>query len=109
MVVDSVVPGEGIAWHSVGLGHVLRYENRVVAEAGGSHVTFAAEVQGPLGPTLTRLAAPLSALGQRRRLARLDRLARLLEQAPGDGDLAVGQGGDLGGGVADLAPGDRQV
>ncbi len=109
MVVDAVRPGEGIAWHSRGLGHVLRYENRIAAEGAGSRVTFTARVEGPLGPALTRLAAPLSALGQRRRLERLDRLARLFEQAPGDRDLAPGQRGDLGRGLPDLAPGDPQV
>lgn len=109
MVVDAVHPDGGMEWHSRGLGHVLRYENRVAPEGAGSRVTFTARVDGPLGPVLTRLAAPLSALGQRRRLARLDRLASLLEQAPGDGDVATGEGRDLGGGLPDLAPRHGQL
>ena len=78
MVVDRATAGRGIAWHSRGLGHTLRYENEVTPwGAGGSRVRFSARVEGPLGPLVTRVARPLSAYGQRRRLTRLDALARL--------------------------------
>lgn len=76
MHVTWVRPEAGMGWETPGFGHVLRYEQRIATPAsGGSHVTFTAEVTGPAGPALTRLASPLSALGQRRRLARLRALA----------------------------------
>jgi len=79
MVVDAAPPGGGLRWHSTALGHVLRYENHVEpAGPGAARVTFTARVEGPAGPLVTRLAAPLSAFGQRRRLARLAALARLV-------------------------------
>lgn len=75
MTVTWAEPGRGMGWESPALGHVLRYEQRIEPVKGGSRVTFSAAVHGRLGPALTRLAAPLSALGQRRRLARLAALA----------------------------------
>lgn len=75
MTVTWAEPGRGLGWETPGLGHTLRYEQRIEPVSGGCRVTFSAEVVGRLGETLTRAAAPLSALGQRRRLARLATLA----------------------------------
>jgi hypothetical protein len=75
MTVTWAEPGRGMGWETRGLGHVLRYEQRIEPVRGGSRVTFTAEVAGRYGEALTRVAAPLSALGQRRRLARLAALA----------------------------------
>ncbi len=83
MVVDAADPGAGLLWHSPGFGHTLRYEHRVAAAGDGSVVTFTARVEGPLGGLLTALARPVSAFGQRRRLARLDHLARLVARTAG--------------------------
>ena len=77
MVVDAADPGRGLRWHSSAAGHTLRYENAVEADgAAASRVRFSARIEGPLSAALTALARPLSALGQRRRLGRLDALAR---------------------------------
>ena len=75
MAVTWAAPGRGMGWETPALGHVLRYEQRVEPIEGGSRVTFGARVDGPLGSPLTALARPLSAFGQRRRLARLGALA----------------------------------
>jgi uncharacterized protein YndB with AHSA1/START domain len=75
MHVTSVEPAGGMTWESRAAGHVLRYAQRVRPAPQGSRVTFTAEVEGPAGALLTALARPLSALGQRRRLARLAALA----------------------------------
>lgn len=68
-------PGRGMGWETPGFGHLLRYEQRIEPVRGGSVVTFTASVDGRFGGALTRLALPLSKLGQRRRLARLAALA----------------------------------
>jgi len=75
MTVTWSEPGRGMAWETPGLGHVLRYEQRIEPVSGGSRVTFDATVEGRFGALLTRIAKPVSALGQRRRLARLAALA----------------------------------
>ena len=79
MDVETVEPGRGMTWSTPGLGHVLRYGQHV-APTGDDRcrVTFTAEVVGRAGRLATRVAAPLSAVGQRRRLARLAALAELL-------------------------------
>lgn len=79
MHVDTVTPGRGISWHSEALGHRLSYENRVDPAPEGARVTFTARIAGPAAGPLTLLTRPLSALGQRRRIARLGRLAALVE------------------------------
>lgn len=82
MHVDEVEPGRGMTWHTTALGHTLRYENRVEPGAGGpqtARLTFTATIDGPAAGPLTTVAAPLSALGQRRRMARLARLAELVQ------------------------------
>ncbi len=75
MLVTWAEPGGGMDWESTGLGHVLRYRQRIAPAPDGARVRFEAEVVGPAGGLATRLARPLSALGQRRRLERLARLA----------------------------------
>ncbi len=71
MEVTEVLPGRGMRWRTRGAGHELSYDQRVEASGTGTIVTFTASVTGPLGGLAQRVAAPLSALGQRRRLARL--------------------------------------
>jgi len=81
MIVDAAPPAGGLRWHSHALGHTLRYGNLVEASGSGSRVTFRAVVEGPAGGLLTALARPVSAFGQRRRLRRLDALARVVAPA----------------------------
>lgn len=76
-------PGRGMDWLSSGLGHVLRYRQRIEPDGEGSRIRFDARVEGPLGGLLTRLARPLSAYGQRRRLTRLARLAEFTASRTG--------------------------
>lgn len=78
MEVTEVVPGAGMRWRTRALGHELAYAQLVSVEGEGARVVFTAAVTGPLGPVVQRLAAPLSALGQRRRLVRLATLAQWL-------------------------------
>lgn len=78
MRVTWEAPGEGMDWESFGLGHALRYRQRIEPEGDGARVRFEARVEGRLGALLTRLARPLSAYGQRRRITRLARLAELM-------------------------------
>ena len=80
MHVDEVMPARGLRWHSTALGHRLSYENRVEPAPGGARVTFVARIDGPAAGPLTLLTRSLSALGQRRRIARLGGLATLVEQ-----------------------------
>ncbi|WP_230316062.1 hypothetical protein [Conexibacter sp. W3-3-2] len=76
MHVDWVREGAGMGWHSRALGHVLRYEDRVVAAVGGgTDVHFVARLEGPAAGLLTALARPFSTLGMRRRIERLGRVA----------------------------------
>lgn len=81
MTVDDVVDGGGYAWHSSVGPWRLDYENRVVPTSdGGSTLHFSARLSGPAADGLERLVGPLSALGQRRRMTRLARLAELIER-----------------------------
>jgi hypothetical protein len=75
MTVIWAEPGRGMGWETPALGHVLVYHQRIEPGENGCRVTFEAHVEGPAGEWITRLAAPLSSLGQRRRLARLGLLA----------------------------------
>lgn len=78
MRVTWAEPGKGMRWHSAGLGHQLRYENLVETTGlDACRVVFTAEVVGSFAGVLERLVGPVSGLGQRRRLARLARLAEL--------------------------------
>lgn len=82
MTVDVVRPGGGYAWHTTVGPWRLDYENAVIGDTrgGGSVITFTAHLTGPGADALERMVAPLSALGQRRRMTRLARLAELLER-----------------------------
>ena len=78
MRVEQVDQG-GMTWSTPGAGHVLRYGQHVEALGDATcRVTFTAVVDGPAGALATRASAPLSALGQRRRLARLAALAEVV-------------------------------
>ena len=92
MHVDWVQPGAGMGWHSRAAGHTLTYENRVdPLPGGGTRIAFSAQVDGPAAGAVRALAAPLSRLGMRRRIARLARLALLVQrQAASDDATASG-------------------
>lgn len=83
MNVTWAEPAKGIEWETTGLGHTLRYQQRIEPAPEGSQVRFTAQVQGPAGDMLTNLAKPFSALGQRRRLARLAALAEYATRRSG--------------------------
>ena len=83
MTVTYAEAGKGIEWETTGLGHTLRYQQRIEPAPEGSQVRFTAQVEGPAGDVLSQLAKPLSALGQRRRLARLAALAEYETQRSG--------------------------
>ncbi len=81
MSVTWCEPGRGIRWSSTALGHRLDYADLIEPDGDDrSTVTMTARVSGPAGAVLERLVAPLSALGQRRRLARLAALAEYLHR-----------------------------
>ncbi len=80
MTVSDVRPDGGYRWHSTVGPWRLEYENLVVEAPGGSTLRFTARLTGPGAALLERLVAPLSALGQRRRMARLVELAELVER-----------------------------
>lgn len=81
MAVDEVRPDGGYTWHAAVGPWRLDYDNAVVADPrGGSVITFSADLQGPAAEVIERAVAPLSALGQRRRMTRLRRLAELVER-----------------------------
>ena len=76
MEVTWSEPGRGIRWHSTAAGHRLDYADLVEPlGAGRCTVTLTATVTGPAGTAVERAAGPLSAYGQRRRLARLAALS----------------------------------
>jgi hypothetical protein len=79
MVVDDVRADGGYTWHSSIGPWRLDYDNSIVAADHGTIVRFSAALGGPAGPLLERIVAPLSRAGQRRRMARLVRLAELIE------------------------------
>lgn len=80
MVVDDVRPSGGYAWHSTLGPWRLDYDNAVAPSEEGSTLRFTAELRGPAAEVIERLVAPISALGQRRRMARLARLAEFVER-----------------------------
>lgn len=77
MVVDDVRPDGGYSWHSTLGPWRLDYTNHVDPDpdGGGANISFGAHLSGPLGSVLERIVAPLSARGQRNRIARLVELA----------------------------------
>ena len=90
MDVETVTAGRGMTWSTPAARHVLRYTQDVEPTGGDScRVTFSATVDGPVGALATSVASPLSALGQRRRLARLAALAELLHAR----EAGAGSGG----------------
>jgi hypothetical protein len=76
MEVDWSEPGRGIRWHSVAYRHRLDYAD-LIEPTGADRcvVTMTATVSGPAGAAVQAAVGPLSAYGQRRRLARLAALA----------------------------------
>ncbi len=82
MIVDDVVADGGYTWHCTVGPWTLRYRNQVApGVTSGSTITFEAELEGPAAAAIERVVAPLSALGQRRRMHRLARLAELIERS----------------------------
>lgn len=103
MVVTSAEPGAGITWQSEAFGYRLRYRDGVEPVGPhGARLVFEAELDGPAAAVIERAVAPLSALGQRRRMRRLAAMARLVGRRrvggsqPGEasGDTGEGSGGD---------------
>ena len=81
MDVTWVEPGRGMRWTSTALGHRLDYADLITAEGDDRcTVRMTAEVSGLAGGLVTAAAGPLSAYGQRRRLARLAALAEYLHR-----------------------------
>ncbi len=75
-----VLPEGGYTWHSTVGPWRLDYDNVVAPADDGSRLRFTARLNGPASALIERLVAPLSALGQRRRIARLAGLAELIER-----------------------------
>jgi hypothetical protein len=84
MDVTWCEPGRGIRWSSAAAGFRLDYAD-LVAEDGpdACTVTMTAALHGPAGAGVERVVAPLSAYGQRRRLARLAALAEYVHRWAG--------------------------
>lgn len=84
MDVTWCEPGRGIRWTSAAGGYRLDYAD-LIDPAGDDActVTMTAELTGPVGAIAERAVAPLSAYGQRRRLARLAALTEYLHQWSG--------------------------
>lgn len=85
MTVDVVRPDGGYTWHATVGPWRLDHDNAVIGDTrgGSSVITFTARLTGPANDALELVVAPLSALGQRRRMTRLARLAELLERRTG--------------------------
>jgi len=81
MNVTWVEPGRGLRWESVALGHRLEYADLITPDGEDRcTVTMTARVHGPAGAVVQTAVGPLSAYGQRRRLARLAALAEYLHR-----------------------------
>ena len=81
MDVTWVEPGRGMRWTSSALGHRLDYADLITPDGDDRClVTMTAEVSGLAGGLVTATMGPLSAFGQRRRLARLAALAEYLHR-----------------------------
>ena len=79
MQVLQVIPAGGMRWQTRAAGHLLSYDQLIApVTADSCTVTFTATVSGPAAGAVERIAGPLSAFGQRRRLARLDAAATWL-------------------------------
>jgi Polyketide cyclase / dehydrase and lipid transport len=81
MDVTWCEPARGIRWSSTAAGHRLDYADLITPEGtDGCAVTMTATVTGPVGPVVQQVVGPLSAFGQRRRLARLAALSEYLHR-----------------------------
>lgn len=81
MEVTWCEPGRGMRWSSTAAGHRLDYADLVEPESEGRcTVTMTARVSGPVGGLVQAAVGPLSAYGQRRRLARLAALSEFLHR-----------------------------
>ncbi|MBC8092935.1 MAG: SRPBCC family protein, partial [Pseudonocardia sp.] len=81
MDVTWCEPGRGIRWTSHAAGHTLEYADLITPHGDqGCTVTMTAHVSGPVGALVEAVATPLSAYGQRRRLARLAALSEYLHR-----------------------------
>lgn len=81
MEVTWCEPGRGLRWTSKAAGHRLDYADLVTPDGeDGCTVTMTATVSGPAGALVQQLVGPLSAFGQRRRLARLAALSEYLHR-----------------------------
>ncbi len=81
MDVTWCEPGRGIRWTSAAAGFRLDYADLITPDGeDGCTVTMTAEVSGPAGALVGQVVGPLSAFGQRRRLARLAALAEYLHR-----------------------------
>ncbi|HXV93259.1 MAG TPA: SRPBCC family protein [Pseudonocardia sp.] len=81
MDVTWCEPGRGIRWTSTAAGYRLDYADLVEPDGDDRcTVTMTAALAGPAGAAAERVIAPLSAYGQRRRLARLGMLAEYLHR-----------------------------
>lgn len=81
MEVTWCEPGRGIRWSSTAGGFRLDYADLITADGDDRcTVTMTAELAGPAAGVVEPAVAPLSAYGQRRRLARLAALAEYLHR-----------------------------
>gem|GEM_PF-3083552 len=80
MDVTWCEPGRGIRWTSTAAGHRLDYADLITPDGDGCTVHMSATVTGPAGRLVQGAVGPLSAYGQRRRLARLGLLAEYLHR-----------------------------
>jgi hypothetical protein len=81
MTVSWCEPGRGIRWTSAATGYRLEYADLIEPDDDrGCTVTMIAQLHGPAGALVEEVVAPLSAYGQRRRLARLGALAEYVHR-----------------------------
>ena len=81
MEVSWIEPGRGMRWSTTLLGHRLAYADLITPDGEDRCVvTMTADVSGLVGGLVSTAVGPLSAFGQRRRLARLGTLAEYLHR-----------------------------
>ena len=81
MEVTWAERGEGMRWTSTAFGHHLAYGNLIERDGGACRLVWTAELTGPLSRLMLPVIGPVSAFGQRRRTARLARLAETVARA----------------------------
>lgn len=79
MRVTWAAPGRGYDWESTVGPWTLHYRNRVEPADGGARLEWSADLSGPAVRLVVPVVRRLSALGQRRRVARLARTAELVD------------------------------